>query len=424
MASSPPRSTLSSRGGTNAAPTSTNGCPTSPRCPATIADDEQIAAAARRRALISTTVSWRRRRRPAGPRNADPHDQAGVRDALATDGRDLWTPPTLTGLHRRRGPVVAPGGAVDPEPFDVAGDPAAILAFAGTLRRTPALLADVTSRLARAGAAGRERRPPSRPDDRTVVAHHRDPPSSRALFVLLPEFSLARPRRRMAARLRRAGCAAHVSPSGPTAPPLPGRRLALRRCPGARQGPSRRVRGDPRRSLGAGRAGASRRCSSRAARATPGWRCSSPSCGRDRRAVPIDQDKLLYTAHFGRHRSSSSPASPYCGVLLDEWTEVIPGDRRDNRHHVPLRPAEHEPPQTLLLAPPPDFTGRWSWDDLVDSLHETLDLARKRAVEPRHVDRPRTRASSRRRCRRSPATRSSRRSTWPSTTTVQFAVEG
>ena len=35
---------------------------------------------------------------------------------------------------------------------------------------------------------------------------------------------------------------------------------------------------------------------------------------------------------------------------------------------------------------PSRFTGAWSWDDLVQALHETLDLARVRAVEPRQLD--------------------------------------
>lgn len=43
-----------------------------------------------------------------------------------------------------------------------------------------------------------------------------------------------------------------------------------------------------------------------------------------------------------------------------------------------------EAPQSLLLALPANFTGHWQWQDLVDTLHETLDMAHKRAVEPAH----------------------------------------
>ena len=45
-----------------------------------------------------------------------------------------------------------------------------------------------------------------------------------------------------------------------------------------------------------------------------------------------------------------------------------------------------EPPQALLLAITPEVTGHWKWQDLVDTLHETLDMAKKRAVEPDQID--------------------------------------
>jgi hypothetical protein len=45
-----------------------------------------------------------------------------------------------------------------------------------------------------------------------------------------------------------------------------------------------------------------------------------------------------------------------------------------------------EPPQTWLLVTPAQMQGRWQWADLVGALHETLDLARLRAVEPAQVD--------------------------------------
>jgi hypothetical protein len=36
-------------------------------------------------------------------------------------------------------------------------------------------------------------------------------------------------------------------------------------------------------------------------------------------------------------------------------------------------------------APPANGTGRWSLDDLVRTLDETLDMARDRLVEPEHL---------------------------------------
>ncbi len=97
----------------------------------------------------------------------------------------------------------------------------------------------------------------------------------------------------------------------------------------------------------------------------------------------IDEDKLLYTGHFS---AGFDPALPQCGVLIDEWTEMIPA--RDETAGLAFhydRP-NSEPPQTLLLATPSDFTGSWVWSDLVDAVRETFALARKRAVEPSHID--------------------------------------
>jgi hypothetical protein len=39
-------------------------------------------------------------------------------------------------------------------------------------------------------------------------------------------------------------------------------------------------------------------------------------------------------------------------------------------------------PQALLLAVPPALKGHWSGNDLVDSVADTLDRAKLRAVEP------------------------------------------
>lgn len=97
----------------------------------------------------------------------------------------------------------------------------------------------------------------------------------------------------------------------------------------------------------------------------------------------IDEDKLLFT---GIYREAFDPTRPQCGLLLDEWTEVIPS--RDETLGLTFHydQPNSEPPQTLLLVTPSSFTGSWRWEDLVDTLHETLDMAKKRAVEPDHVD--------------------------------------
>ncbi|XXF74949.1 hypothetical protein P2318_17910 [Myxococcaceae bacterium GXIMD 01537] len=76
------------------------------------------------------------------------------------------------------------------------------------------------------------------------------------------------------------------------------------------------------------------------------------------------------------------PAALQCGLVLDEWVEAIPLRQEVTGvalHHD--RPGA-EPPQAVLLAVSPTQGGKWSWGALVNAVSETLDAARKRAVDP------------------------------------------
>jgi hypothetical protein len=97
----------------------------------------------------------------------------------------------------------------------------------------------------------------------------------------------------------------------------------------------------------------------------------------------LDSDRLLYTAHYS---TPFDKTAHQCGLLLDEWTEVIPGTARTTGIAFNFDRPDSEPPQAILLVTPAAASGSWQWDDLVGALHETLDLAKKRAVEPAHVD--------------------------------------
>jgi hypothetical protein len=97
----------------------------------------------------------------------------------------------------------------------------------------------------------------------------------------------------------------------------------------------------------------------------------------------IDEDKLLYTAHYA---DGFDKTRRQAGLLLDEWTEVIPTRTEDTGLAFHYDRPNSEPPQMLLLALPPKFTGGWRWADLVDTVRETMDLAKKRAIEPDHID--------------------------------------
>jgi hypothetical protein len=94
-------------------------------------------------------------------------------------------------------------------------------------------------------------------------------------------------------------------------------------------------------------------------------------------------ERLCYTAHFVR---PFDPAEAQCGLILDEWTEVIPAERETTGLTFHFDRPNAEAPQVLLLVTPPRFTGAWRWEDIVDGVRDTFHRARSRLVEPDHVD--------------------------------------
>jgi hypothetical protein len=98
---------------------------------------------------------------------------------------------------------------------------------------------------------------------------------------------------------------------------------------------------------------------------------------------PLNKDHLLYTAHFA---APFNKATGQCGLLLDEWVEIVPGSSADTGIAFHFDRPNCEAPQSMLLVTPTDFRGAWQWNDLVDALNETLDLAKRRAIEPKHID--------------------------------------
>jgi hypothetical protein len=97
----------------------------------------------------------------------------------------------------------------------------------------------------------------------------------------------------------------------------------------------------------------------------------------------LDEDRLLFTAHY----AATLNGDLQCGLLLDEWTEVIPAERETTGVAVHHNGPDSEPPQTMLLVVPPDRTaaGQWTTTDLVEAVAETFELAKTRAVEPAHL---------------------------------------
>ncbi|MFF2661612.1 hypothetical protein ACFVUH_30145 [Kitasatospora sp. NPDC058032] len=98
----------------------------------------------------------------------------------------------------------------------------------------------------------------------------------------------------------------------------------------------------------------------------------------------ITEDRVLFTAHYAPEPLLG--VNRHCGLLLDEWTEVVPAQQETTGIAFHYNGPDAEPPQAMLLVTPPQRTGNWSADDLLGAVGETLDLAKTRAVEPAHLD--------------------------------------
>lgn len=97
----------------------------------------------------------------------------------------------------------------------------------------------------------------------------------------------------------------------------------------------------------------------------------------------ITEDRVLFTAHCVPEPLLETRR---CGLLFDEWTEVVPAVQETTGIAVHFDRPGSEPPQAMLLVVPPVRTGAWREDDLVAAVTETFALARSRAVEPAHLE--------------------------------------
>lgn len=75
------------------------------------------------------------------------------------------------------------------------------------------------------------------------------------------------------------------------------------------------------------------------------------------------------------------PDGTWRGLVVDEWVERIPAPAEDTAIALHYDDPGAEAPQALLLAVPPVLGTPWSADALVDTISETLDLAKIRCVD-------------------------------------------
>ena len=95
-------------------------------------------------------------------------------------------------------------------------------------------------------------------------------------------------------------------------------------------------------------------------------------------------DHLLYTAAY-EGGAFNKNAPQFGGLMIDEWTEVIPATKETAGLAFHFDRPNNEPPQSMLLVTPASAGRQWTWEDLKLAIPETFEMAKKRAVEPRDI---------------------------------------
>jgi hypothetical protein len=114
-----------------------------------------------------------------------------------------------------------------------------------------------------------------------------------------------------------------------------------------------------------------------------------PGSGRPWVGLPFGSEEARPPGGFLSlvwHRAGQPPAdAAWTGLLVDEWTEIIPAREEQTGVAFHYDDPGAEAPQALLVAVAPPAAKAWSRDLIFETLLDTLDLARIRGVEPAHL---------------------------------------
>jgi hypothetical protein len=105
--------------------------------------------------------------------------------------------------------------------------------------------------------------------------------------------------------------------------------------------------------------------------------------------LPLKPGQSLPGGKLSLAVQSTAPVDvrrPLAGMLIDEWVEVVPNASEITGIALQYDQPNAAPPQTILIAVPPEVDVPWTVWSLQQVLLETLDLARIRAVDPDALD--------------------------------------
>jgi hypothetical protein len=109
-----------------------------------------------------------------------------------------------------------------------------------------------------------------------------------------------------------------------------------------------------------------------------------PAAGARWVALPLEPgaEPVARTLSLLLHRAAAPPATePWVGLFVDEWNEVVPAEAPTTGVAFHFDSPGAEAPQCVLIAVPSSLSERWTLDELVATVSETLDLAKLRTVD-------------------------------------------
>jgi hypothetical protein len=86
------------------------------------------------------------------------------------------------------------------------------------------------------------------------------------------------------------------------------------------------------------------------------------------------------------YAESLDPGVAWRGLVIDNWTEVIPNQKEETGFAFHYKSPKAQAPQAVLVAAPSRNTTNWSFAELLASLEQTMDLMKIRAIESEYLD--------------------------------------
>lgn len=92
-----------------------------------------------------------------------------------------------------------------------------------------------------------------------------------------------------------------------------------------------------------------------------------------------DQERISISVYS---TSAIDYSKAISGMMMDEWTEFIPSEKETTGISFQFNRPNASPPQSILIAVPPEIKGKWNWPSLSSILLETMQRSKIRAIEP------------------------------------------